>query len=88
MSRNSEKISEFLKETYPYRMKKGKTEVVKMQQICVGQFEIKNRDNPKELIKNYSILGLGIDGNVYRFDTGCQGWFPLNMSVVACSHRR
>lgn len=58
-----------------------KRKYIKMKQIIVGQFAGATG-------LSYVTIGLGTDGVVYRFDTGCQGWYPLPMSVVECSHRR
>lgn len=55
---------------------------IKMQQICIGQFVT------EEGIGSYSVIGLSKDGKVYRYDAGCSGWFPWNMKVVTCEHRR
>lgn len=56
---------------------------VKMAQLVAGMF--RNADSSG----SYCIVGLGTDGCVYRYDTQCQGWFPLPMGVTErCTHRR
>jgi len=38
---------------------------------------------------SYSILGLELDGSVWRYDVKCQGWIPYSMVVAPCEqHRR
>ena len=39
--------------------------------------------------RTYSTLALGRDGNVYRFDVGCQGWIMMPAVKAGCKgHRR
>jgi len=58
-----------------------KTKTVKMVQIVAASWEGSTG-------LTYSTLALGVDGVVYRFDTGCQGWYPMSMKVVTCKHKR
>ena len=61
-------------------MKKGKA--IQLQQIVTGMFIGDSGSG------SYCIIGLAKDGKVYRYDTGCMGWFPLPMGTVSCKHRR
>lgn len=33
---------------------------------------------------SYSIIALGVDGRVYRYDPKCEGWLPWSMKVATC----
>lgn len=55
---------------------------IKVKQLVTGMFVTDNGGS-------YCIIGLASDGCVYRYDTGCMGWFPLPMTVTKnCEHRR
>lgn len=56
--------------------KKEKDEIT-MKQISIAPWG--NDGNT-----TYSIIGLGDDGAVYRFDKGCTGWVRLNMKLAEC----
>ena len=60
----------------------AKPKTIKIKQLVTGMFVSASGSS------SYSIIGLGVDNNVYRYDTGCQGWFPLPMGVTDCKHRR
>lgn len=50
---------------------------VRLQQLVVAPFST-------ERGSSYSLLGLGVDGIVYRFDPGCDGWIRWSMKVAGC----
>lgn len=59
-----------------------KRQSIKLKQIVTGMFM-------GEVTGSYCIIGLSVSGQVYRYDTGCMGWFPLPMTTtVGCEHRR
>jgi len=62
-------------------MRKKKRRVY-IKQIVIAQW---TGDGQK---LNYSTLGVDVNGDVYRFDVACQGWYPLPMTAVECEHRR
>ncbi len=33
---------------------------------------------------SYSVLALGEDGKVYRYDPRCKGWLPWSMEIATC----
>lgn len=55
---------------------------IRMQQIAAAPFSTKAGHS-------YSVLGLGVDGVVYRYDPQCEGWIPWPMKVATCreSHK-
>ena len=55
-------------------------------EICIKQLVVAPFDTGKGL--TYSTLALSEDGKVYRYDTGCQGWYPWSMKIATCEHRK
>ena len=56
---------------------------LKMKQLVTGMFVTDAGGG------SYCVIGLATDGKVYRYDTGCMGWFPLPMTKTrGCEHRR
>ncbi len=55
------------------------SKVLQLQQIIAGPFE-----NTKNKILSYSLVGLSIEGHVYRYDPHCQGWLALGMTEATC----
>jgi len=52
-------------------------EEIRLQTVVVAPWE-----GAKGL--TYSILGLGVDGIVYRYDPGCEGWVAWSMQKAGC----
>jgi hypothetical protein len=62
-------------------MKPKKT--IRIKQLVTGMFISDTGGG------SYCIIGLSTSGEVYRYDTGCMGWFKLPMTVTKnCEHRR
>lgn len=71
--------------TWPYTVHVKK--ILKMRQIVAAPF-MGTRGG-----MTYSLLGLGRDGTVYRYDNTCDGWLPYSMEQSGCAknvkeHRR
>lgn len=61
----------------------AKHKELKFKQLVTGMFIGESGTG------SYCIIGLAQDGKVYRYDTGCMGWFPLPMKPTrGCEHRR
>lgn len=54
---------------------------IKVKQIVIAQWQGTNG-------LTYSTIALSKDGKVYRYDAGCQGWYPWSMNIVLCNHRK
>jgi hypothetical protein len=60
------------------------TRWLKMQSVHIAQWDGKDG-------RTYSTLGLGVDGYVYRYDVGCNGWIRYSMLPATCGisgHKR
>lgn len=85
---------DFIKRVYGNPgLKERRTSVVREKTIKVKQLVTGMFLNP--IVENcggggsYCIIALSEDGKVYRYDTGCMGWFPLPMkTTTGCEHRR
>ena len=51
---------------------------LKVKQIVVAPFQVLGGP------LSYSVLALGTDGKVYRYDPKCRGWLPWSMTIAAC----
>jgi|SRR5580692_4614868 hypothetical protein len=51
---------------------------VKMQQLYIAPW---GRDGDV----SYSVIGLSVEGKVYRWDGKCTGWIPWNMHEAECA---
>lgn len=51
---------------------------LKAQQVIVAPFQVKDGT------LTYSVLALGEDGGVYRYDPKCKGWLPWSMDIATC----
>jgi hypothetical protein len=52
---------------------------LKVAQLVIAQWKAEGVDH-----LNYSTLAVGRDGNVYRYDSKCEGWIPWPMDIVDC----
>lgn len=50
---------------------------IRMQQILSAEW-----DGAKG--RTYSIIALGVDGFVYRYDAACNGWIRFSTGVAEC----
>jgi len=51
---------------------------LKAKQIVVAPFQVVGGP------RTYSVLALGSDGGVYRYDPKCKGWLPWPMEIATC----
>ena len=58
------------------RVESMKSEV-RLKQIQIAPFTTPTGSS-------YSVLGLGEDGKVYRFDPKCDAWLPWSMRIANC----
>lgn len=59
-----------------------KPKQLKMKQIVSGQW------SSEAGIESYSIVGLGVDGKVYRYDVQREGWIAWSMKEVEARRSR
>ena len=64
------------------RMKvKAAVKTVKMAQITTGHFSSPDGSS------TYSVLGVGTNGRVYRYDAKCDAWIPWSNKVSTCKKK-